>query len=437
MKTDELTLFLDTNSLLHYPPLKEVDWRAVCGCASVRLILCLQVIHELDEKKDAPRLGDRASRTIKNSKTIRKAGGAVRDGVTLEVFNYEVRATDFPATLSYDSKDDRIVHSVKKYQEEHSDARVAVYTEDMGMNLRCEANGVEVVEPDTKKRLENPQDELTKKYRQAMSELNESKNRIPVLEVIACEAGLSAPEKRSLEFEVIGAVAVRDLDAELAAYQKAKKLSPIAKQEIRGVGTIPVLPQQHDAIERYNRELADHLKEYKDWLEHSYFLDQVEAHRVEFALWLNNTGAAPADDIDLTVEVGDSVVFLYDPEGEDDPTFTRADPPKPPERPTQFFTDFGRLLPTAVMPHFDPPDLSHLWPKSVKVVKGEDGRPHRIEFSAKRLKHHESEHVGNFIAVVHPQAVRPFQMKYRITAATLPKPVEGVIPVIVRKQTGE
>jgi hypothetical protein len=51
-------LFLDTKSLLHYPPIKDLDWKAVCGCATVRLVLCLQVIHELDEKQDDPRLGD-------------------------------------------------------------------------------------------------------------------------------------------------------------------------------------------------------------------------------------------------------------------------------------------------------------------------------------------------------------------------------------------
>ena len=68
------------------------------------------------------RLGDRGSRTIKEIRAIRSAGGVVRDGVILEVFNYEVKIADFPATLSYDSKDDRIVHSIKKYAEANPSA---------------------------------------------------------------------------------------------------------------------------------------------------------------------------------------------------------------------------------------------------------------------------------------------------------------------------
>lgn len=212
-----MCLFLDTNSLLHYPLIGDVDWKAVCGCASMRLVLCMQVIHELDEKKDDPKLGDRASRTIKEIKAIRSAGGFVREGVTLEVFNYEIRATDFPASLSLDSKDDRIVHSVKKYLECHAGAQVAVYSEDMGMSLRCEAHGVPVVEPDSKRRLENPQAEHEKKYRLAiteLNELNELKNRVPVLEVIACPVGCVAPIKKALELEVVGAIPGRDLEAE-------------------------------------------------------------------------------------------------------------------------------------------------------------------------------------------------------------------------------
>ena len=60
---DELFhLFLDTNSLPHFPSIKDVDWRAICECASVRLVVCMQVIHELDAKKDDPRLGGRPAR---------------------------------------------------------------------------------------------------------------------------------------------------------------------------------------------------------------------------------------------------------------------------------------------------------------------------------------------------------------------------------------
>jgi hypothetical protein len=97
--------------------------------------------------------------------------------------------SDFPATLSPESEDDRIVHSVKKFLEEHPGVHVAVYSEDMGMQLRCEANDIPVVEPDSNRRLENPQNDLTRRYRQAISELNAVKNRLPALVLHVAEAG--------------------------------------------------------------------------------------------------------------------------------------------------------------------------------------------------------------------------------------------------------
>jgi hypothetical protein len=36
MPESACTLFVDTNSLLHYPPLKETDWGKVAGCSEVR-----------------------------------------------------------------------------------------------------------------------------------------------------------------------------------------------------------------------------------------------------------------------------------------------------------------------------------------------------------------------------------------------------------------
>ena len=117
MANPNLILFPDTNSLLHYPPIKEVGWRAICIADEVKLVLCMQVINELDEKKDDSRLGDRARRAIKEIKTLIANGGLVREGVTIEVFNQTLRADEFTASLSPDSKDDNTVHLVKKYLE--------------------------------------------------------------------------------------------------------------------------------------------------------------------------------------------------------------------------------------------------------------------------------------------------------------------------------
>src|SRR5437867_2014425 len=51
---DQVTAFPDSNILLHFKPLAQIDWLAICKARRVRLVVCLQVINELDDKKADP-----------------------------------------------------------------------------------------------------------------------------------------------------------------------------------------------------------------------------------------------------------------------------------------------------------------------------------------------------------------------------------------------
>src|SRR4051812_46229924 len=110
-----LVAFLDTNAHLHYPPLPDVDWCAVCQTEAVILMVCLPVIKELDKYKSDGRLGERAQARIRE---IGKASGTeIRPGVTLAIYNVPLRREDFPDTLSIDEADDKIVHFAKLYRD--------------------------------------------------------------------------------------------------------------------------------------------------------------------------------------------------------------------------------------------------------------------------------------------------------------------------------
>jgi PIN domain len=437
MATHELSLFLDTNSLLHYPPIKNVDWKAVCGSESVRLVLCLQVIHELDEKKDDSRLGDRASRTIKELKAIRSAGGVVRDGVILDVFNYEVNVADFPATLSYGSKDDRIVHSIKKYAAANASDSIAVYTEDMGMNLRCEAHGLTVIEPDAGSRLENPKAEHDKKYKLAITELNDLKNRVPVLELVISPGDARTPQKKPMTFSIRPTRSEPDLDSEMNEYMQERNLFPMKKADIASGGQIPSLPHQHDAVARYNDNLSQHLVEYRKWLETRNLLGKILAHQITVSVWIVNSGLAPADDLDVTLEIGDPVALVYEASSQEAKSLELPDPPGPPERPKQFFGDLGEIGGLVRPPLYTLPNMEHLLNRKATVEKQDDTNTFRITFGTKRLKHNEHEHIGNLILVLRPNAVHPFQVQFRITAANITKVIQGAIPIVVNAQTKE
>lgn len=432
MKHTAFTVFLDTNSLLHYPPIKSVDWKAVCDSDYVRLVLCLQVIHELDEKKDDNRLGDRASRAIKEIKAIRSTGGIVSDGVVLEVFNHAVQIADFPATLSYDSKDDRIVHSVKKFAELNACSMLAVYTEDMGMNLRCEAHGLTVIEPNTESRLENPQSEQDKKYKVAITQLNELKNRVPVVELVISPIEAKTPQKQQMIFSLAPSPSKTNIDSELSEYQNANNLFAMKKTEIASGVQIPTLPRQNDSIAHYNEKLEEHFAEYRKWLETRNLLEILHAHQIKVSVWIVNSGLSPADDLDLSIEIGEPVALVYEASSTEAKSLELPTPPTRPERPRQFFADTSvaaslrRYLDYAMAP------TSPIWDERASVEKQEDTNSYRVAFSSKRLKHNEHQHVANLILILKPNAIRPFQLRFRITAANITTAIQGAIPIVVK-----
>lgn len=65
---DLTTAVLDTNVLLHHLPIDQMPWHEVLGAGSVRLIVPLRVVEELDQKKYAARnaLADRARGVLAN-----------------------------------------------------------------------------------------------------------------------------------------------------------------------------------------------------------------------------------------------------------------------------------------------------------------------------------------------------------------------------------
>jgi hypothetical protein len=440
LPVSDLALFLDTNALLHYPPIRDVDWKAVCGSDSVRLVLCLQVIHELDEKKSDHRLGERAGRTIREIKAIRKAGGSVREGVSLEVFNYEVRAADFPGSLSYDSKDDRIVHSVKKYLENNANSKVAVYSEDMGMSLRCEANSISVLEPDPLRRLANPQDELARKHKQAVQELDSLKHRKPKLLLSITQKGgdlFSDPPT----FEVNDLWKNVDVDAELA---KQHRQYPNADEVQQSFGLAAQMLSGSISEERwaeYDEELEEYFEKYRKYIDGQNILGSAKARCIIFDLVLKNDGNGLATDIDVVVSWPQSIRWIFKSGSRDAvPLEKPIDPPEPPEVPQPRFVEMissnvfaGSLLDRTPPIHVrDFARRDEFTPETSLIETKE--LTWEVHVRLQKLKHGHNVVLGTFLAVFSTwDDAKSFSTKFSISTADLSEKIEDTLPILVRR----
>jgi hypothetical protein len=197
------------------------------------------------------------------------------------------------------------------------------------------------------------------------------------------------------------------------------------------------LPDTDEDIALYSEKLDQHLIEYRKWLEMRELLETISAHQIRLSAWLVNSGLTPADDVDVTIEVGDPVGLLYEASSEEAKSLELPEPPTPPKRLKKRFSSIAALGRLLHAPDYSLPHLEHLWDNKATVEKQDATNTLRITFSTKRLKHNDYEHVGDFILVLRPNAIHPFQIRYRITAANITKVIEGAIPIIVTDKEKE
>jgi rRNA-processing protein FCF1 len=135
---------LDTNVLLHHPLPDNVNWREVVGQESVRLVIPLRVIEELDEKKysTSDKLRSRARERLPKLYSLVGAGGAPKElpngHGTIEVF-IEPGPRTRPADA--DTEILETAHDLRRL----SGGTAMIVTGDTGMRLRAEAEGIPTV----------------------------------------------------------------------------------------------------------------------------------------------------------------------------------------------------------------------------------------------------------------------------------------------------
>ncbi|HEX8523310.1 MAG TPA: PIN domain-containing protein [Tepidisphaeraceae bacterium] len=182
-----LYAFVDTNVLIHYHPLGDMDWCDICGVEEVTIVLCLPVLDELDKHKNNLRLAERASKRVKEVREIKtKRDSKINKNVTLEIYSASMRATEFDDTLDPSNMDERIVQLVRKFAQERK-ADVALITEDIGMSVRADAHQIKVIEPPESQRLPNPMSDEQRQLLAVQREFTELKNRRPKLSITLLE----------------------------------------------------------------------------------------------------------------------------------------------------------------------------------------------------------------------------------------------------------
>jgi hypothetical protein len=429
-KKEKLTIFPDTNVLLHYPPFNEIDWLKLCNANYVKIVLCLQVIRELDEKKNDSLLSNRAKRVIKDIKQIKKTGSIVRDNVSLEVFNSELRFDELPQSLSPDSGDDKIVHLVKKYQSENPDEDISILTEDYGMQLRCEANNIPVIEPDVMKRLESPKSELEKKHQQTILELTNLKNSLPDIKVLIAKyqdnSGIDDKQPLIIEDLPQAFTTILDYDAEVKMEEKRLAQEPqplIIKGNISFMTTIN--------SDYYLKRLDEYLVEYRKWLQCYNEAQPILALDFDFSLFISNNGTSPAEDLDVFLTFPPIFQYLWCDNKHIGKLPYIPNKPVPPKKDASIFSGLRKDLDISSNYLGQMPRIYSRFEPTTNLNENKDGS-FIASIHIPKLKHYENEKFHGSAAFKSLELLRSFNVDIEIVAGNLPKKKICQLPIQVK-----
>jgi predicted ribonuclease YlaK len=181
MKRAMTYLFVDTNVLLHYRRLEEIDWLNLSKSKEAVIILCPIVIRELDQHKISHPQGKirkRAQEIIASlhPKLSGEESDVIRYGVRLE-FVSEEPSIDFNThRLRSEIADDWLIASVIELKQKKTNDEIKIVSADLGLSIKAKAQNIKVLRPLETDKLADELDEGEKRIRDLQKELTEIKN---------------------------------------------------------------------------------------------------------------------------------------------------------------------------------------------------------------------------------------------------------------------
>ncbi|MEX2673422.1 MAG: PIN domain-containing protein [Phycisphaeraceae bacterium] len=413
MITESAELFLDTNILLHFQRIREIDWKTVAGARCVRLILCSPVLDELDKNKYNPKTADRARRADAEITQIEKAGGKVRVDVTLEV-----AIDDEEPTGNVDSA---IIQCILTRMKACEATRVGLVSDDSQMRRRGEAKGVEVITLDEK--WQRPvESEEARKLKQAERELQRLRSRLPKLRLLLSAAADDTPE------EVVSFESSRPspIDVESLMEDERARCRPLLETD--GFAA--------EACNTYDSQLEEYFIAYRQYLKRLLDHREFRARTLRLTFWIANEGTLPAHNVRAMLTLPTRfrrVVTQEEVDGYLEPKLShRSDrefdmlfgtgprTPTVPERPKKpqprsvhglAFNNLSLSLPRdrlffeRSIPSVNMPDLT----RTLDV--GDD----MVKLWVDKVTHNDHEPIGNIVAVFRTwEEVTPFPIEYEI-----------------------
>ena len=424
-----VTVFVDTQTLLHYQWLDQIDWCSLLATDRVDVILALVVIQELDKHKRDPQKKRRGRARDRFTQIARALGesGPLRTGVTLRSEHGESLADLVGRGLDPEVNDDRLIGSVIAFAKANPGARVVLCADDYGLRLKAPHFDVEILSLPDDYELEDEPDPLEAKVKELERKVRLHENRSPKLRVAFKDW------KEHIRIELFPPIALTESDiaarVETAGIKECPPYRPPVMPSIRdlrsiSLATIGLVPSG-DEIKRYGTERETFLEAIRDYWTKWPEFENRRRLTAELELFVVNDGTAPAKEILLYLHIPDGVDVVDEaPKG--------LKKPVPPVWPRPFHEALRMSMPNFSLPNIRAPEIGP--PENVSRPTIQRTKSFTVSFEIGKVIQKRRERLDTLYVVFDGfDTARSFAIDYRISSESVPEIVEGQVNVAIEK----
>lgn len=343
-------LLIDTNVLMHFQRLDQLDWLSVAGSKSCTIWLAPVVLRELDRHKvqhKNEKLRKRARDLGSWLASLAIQGGSVelRRGVSLDFIENDAQIDFAAQKLRSDIPDDELIAAGIELTEQLG-RPVYVVSNDSGIVVKLRSRPLNCLRLPEVFELPAAADDRDKEINKLRQQLNEQSSREPELRVTLLDDG----ELKSIMIPVREQRAPPTVETVLSQHPpyvfdpSAQRLDPWEK----GIRVFSAPTEL--AILRYEKARENFLREYEAYVVKHALWRSFVGHMVRLEFEVSNEGRAPANAIDVHITLPECASLWSEM-----PVEPAA--PKPPTRPGEVdrpMVNYGEPIPIPAYRHLMP-----------------------------------------------------------------------------------
>ncbi len=421
-----LYIFLDTNIFIHFVDFEQINWHVSLNTTDeITIIIAPIVIDELDKHK--------YNRNQKISKRVKKLLPKIESYIDNPLlckfgFNYISKKPSDTTFLENDldnkEQDDCLLSTIIEFVPSIAEGDKILYvTNDVGPRLKAKVLNIPTYKMPDEHLLKSEPDEFESKSILLQKELNELKNRTPL--VFLCFSN----EKSHITYTPKKNKYTKDefINTELEKIKLQHPYLVLSQSEQIQTGNLSTfsnLTLSAEQINDYNLELDTFYEKYNSYVESVYYATNFRIHSIEIQLMLANKGTSPAIDIDVEIYFPDGFELVLK---EDLPKFKKK--PELPYKPKHRYDILSSFkMPNILTPHlFGSPNIPEINESNPSIKKTNS---YNVTHHLKTLKHNQNFNFSTLYAKFPDiNKAKGFTLDYKLIISNVPNVITGQLHI--------